>query len=49
LGAEPWRQGAGGATYLPWDSWQHPYILDQPRCGFTRCCGPTEHRTVRRR
>jgi len=32
-------------NYYPWESWQHPYILDQPPVCFTRCCALTERST----
>jgi hypothetical protein len=35
VGAINWGFVAGKTqTYLPWDSWQHPYILDQPSVWF---------------
>jgi hypothetical protein len=35
VGAINWGLVAGKTqTYLPWDSWQHPYILDQPVLWF---------------
>jgi Cellulase (glycosyl hydrolase family 5) len=35
VGAINWGLVAGKTqTYLPWDSWQHPYILDQPTLWF---------------
>src|SRR6266851_5261951 len=27
-------------TYLPWDSWQHPYVLDQPPVWFHEVLRP---------
>ena len=27
-------------TYLPWDSWQHPYVLDQPSVWFHEVLRP---------
>lgn len=35
VGAINWGLVAGKTqTYLPWDSWRHPYILDQPTLWF---------------
>lgn len=35
VGAINWGFVAGKTqTYLPWDSWQHPYVLDQPPVWF---------------
>jgi Cellulase (glycosyl hydrolase family 5) len=35
VGAINWGFVAGKTqTYLPWDSWQHPYVLDQPSVWF---------------
>jgi len=35
VGAMNWGFVAGRTqTYLPWDSWQHPYVLDQPSVWF---------------
>jgi hypothetical protein len=35
VGAINWGFVAGKTqTYFPWDSWQHPYILDQPSVWF---------------
>ncbi len=35
VGAINWGLVAGKTqTYLPWDSWQHPYILEQPPVWF---------------
>jgi hypothetical protein len=35
VGAINWGLVAGKTqTYLPWDSWKHPYILDQPTLWF---------------
>ena len=35
VGAINWGLVAGKTqTYLPWDSWRHPYILDQPTVWF---------------
>ena len=35
VGAVNWGLVAGKTqTYYPWDSWQHPYILDQPTVWF---------------
>ena len=35
VGAINWGLVAGKSqTYLPWDSWQHPYILEQPPVWF---------------
>jgi len=35
VGAINWGLVAGRTqTYLPWDSWQHPYILEQPPVWF---------------
>jgi hypothetical protein len=35
VGAINWGLVAGKTqTYLPWESWQHPYILDQPPVWF---------------
>jgi hypothetical protein len=35
VGAINWGLVAGKTqTYLPWDSWQHPYILDKPTLWF---------------
>ncbi len=31
VGAINWGLVAGKSqTYIPWDSWQHPYVMDQP-------------------
>jgi hypothetical protein len=27
-------------TYLPWDAWQHPYVLDQPPVWFHEVLRP---------
>jgi hypothetical protein len=27
-------------TYLPWDSWQHPYVLEQPAVWFHEVLRP---------
>jgi hypothetical protein len=35
VGAINWGLVAGKSqTYLPWDSWQHPYVLEQPAIWF---------------
>jgi hypothetical protein len=35
VGAINWGLVAGKSqTYLPWDSWQHPYVLEQPTIWF---------------
>jgi hypothetical protein len=35
VGAINWGLVAGKTqTYLPWDSWRHPYVLDQPAVWF---------------
>lgn len=35
VGAINWGLVAGKTqTYMPWDSWRHPYILDQPTVWF---------------
>jgi hypothetical protein len=35
VGAINWGLVAGKSqTYLPWDSWQHPYVTEQPRLWF---------------
>jgi hypothetical protein len=35
VGAINWGLVAGKSqTYLPWDSWQHPYVLEQPPIWF---------------
>jgi hypothetical protein len=35
IGAINWGLVAGKSqTYLPWDSWQRPYVLEQPRIWF---------------
>ena len=46
VGAINWGFVAGKTqTYYPWESWQHPYILNSRRYGFTRCCALTELHT----
>ncbi len=41
VGAINWGFVAGKTqTYLPWDSWQHPYILDQPSVWFHEVLHP---------
>lgn len=44
VGAFNWGLVAGKTqTYLPWDSWDHPYRAPR-RCGFTTCYTPTAGR-----
>ena len=41
VGAINWGFVAGKTqTYLPWESWQHPYILDQPPVWFHEVLHP---------
>jgi hypothetical protein len=41
VGAINWGFVAGKTqTYLPWESWQHPYILDQPPVWFHEVLSP---------
>jgi hypothetical protein len=41
VGAINWGFVAGKTqTYLPWDSWQHPYVLDQPPVWFHEVLRP---------
>jgi hypothetical protein len=41
VGAINWGFVAGKTqTYLPWESWQHPYILDQPSVWFHEVLRP---------
>lgn len=41
VGAINWGFVAGKTqTYLPWESWQHPYILDQPPVWFHEVLRP---------
>jgi len=41
VGAINWGLVAGKTqTYLPWDSWQHPYVLDQPPVWFHEVLRP---------
>jgi len=41
VGAINWGLVAGRTqTYLPWDSWQHPYVLDQPPVWFHEVLRP---------
>jgi hypothetical protein len=41
VGAINWGFVAGRTqTYLPWDSWQHPYVLDQPPVWFHEVLRP---------
>jgi hypothetical protein len=41
VGAINWGFVAGKTqTYYPWDSWQHPYILDQPTIWFHEVLHP---------
>ena len=41
VGAINWGFVAGKTqTYLPWDSWQHPYVLDQPSVWFHEVLRP---------
>lgn len=41
VGAINWGFVAGKTqTYFPWDSWQHPYILDQPTVWFHEVLHP---------
>jgi hypothetical protein len=49
VGAINWGFVAGKTqTYLPWESWQHPYILDQPPVWFHEVLRPdgTPYRQV---
>jgi hypothetical protein len=42
VGAINWGFVAGKTqTYYPWDSWRHPYILDQPTVWFHEVLYPT--------
>ncbi len=41
VGAINWGFVAGKTqTYFPWDSWQHPYVLDQPTVWFHEVLQP---------
>jgi hypothetical protein len=49
VGAIKWGFVAGKTqTYLPWESWEHPYILDQPPVWFHEVLRPdgTPYRKV---
>jgi hypothetical protein len=41
VGAINWGFVAGKTqTYLPWESWQHPYIVDEPPVWFHEVLHP---------
>ena len=49
-GAINWGLVAGKTqTYLPWDSWQRPYVLTQPTIWFMKCSGRTIRLTASER